>query len=584
MKSKKNLLLFIIAGALFAFIWFHERKEVSFTEKEANAKKVFTFKDDSVKTLNINTGTQTISLKRDKTDWTIVSPIASPADNMEADTIVRELSQLTIQRKMSPEELSPEAKELTGINKPAARIEGTSDNEKFLLKIGNESPTGDGLYVQKDGDPSIYVVNKGVKKTLIRPLDDLRRRVLIEITPKAITKIEFKQRSGTESRVTELVRDQNNRWRLVKPITGTADTDKINDLISRLDTGRIESFVAEDKADLKAYGLAEPAHEITIYQTTGIQSQTIQLGVAQPDQKRTYARIQNQPAVFTIPSDLASEISIGLTDLRNHKVMPMTAYQIDTIDIVPGTAKPISLKRVNRQWVIGTIPADLAAVNEFLDGLEVENISGFAGDSLSEPKAYGLDNPTYQFTIKSGKDVREVIIGKKDKAGWFAMSKDEPTVFILSNTFVTDLPKAQEVFYSREILALSTDEIQSLTMHKKQRVASLNRNPTTGSWALSANTQGVLLPQNLQATLSLLENLRATTVVPPGQNPVEIDKPDAIIELKTKEGTRRLKVGAETAKKTRLLIEEGKPTIYEISAETSRTLLMDIVLTQATAK
>ena len=81
---------------------------------------------------------------------------------------------------------------------------------------------------------------------------------LTDLTTAQVTRAVLKTAAGE----IELAK-RDEHWEIVKPLQARGDDQKIGDLLAQVTKARIQEFVADDRGDLHAYGLAEPRGSIT---------------------------------------------------------------------------------------------------------------------------------------------------------------------------------------------------------------------------------------------------------------------------------------------------------------------------------
>lgn len=106
-------------------------------------------------------------------DWQQVAPEARAVLTTTMTTQVTGLVNLTSNRVLSSSENPLSA---YGLEAPVYTLElGTLTEgvtKSYRLTIGNETPTENGYYVQKPGDPRVYVVAKGTVDNMINLIED----------------------------------------------------------------------------------------------------------------------------------------------------------------------------------------------------------------------------------------------------------------------------------------------------------------------------------------------------------------------------------------------------------------------------
>ncbi|MEM7112283.1 MAG: DUF4340 domain-containing protein [Chloroflexota bacterium] len=107
-------------------------------------------------------------------DWQQVAPTAQAVLTTTLTTQVTGFINLTSNRVFSSTENPLSA---YGLDAPAYTIglntlAGDGTSKAYTLSVGNETPTNNGYYVQKPGDPRVYVVAKGSVDNMINLIDN----------------------------------------------------------------------------------------------------------------------------------------------------------------------------------------------------------------------------------------------------------------------------------------------------------------------------------------------------------------------------------------------------------------------------
>src|SRR5687768_12677453 len=80
MKIKYTLLLLVLAGGLFAFIYFYERQKPGTKQAEETGKYLAQFDADKMNEMVIRDRETAIRFKKEDRKWTIVEPVKDRAD------------------------------------------------------------------------------------------------------------------------------------------------------------------------------------------------------------------------------------------------------------------------------------------------------------------------------------------------------------------------------------------------------------------------------------------------------------------------------------------------------------------------
>ncbi|MBE9035643.1 DUF4340 domain-containing protein [aff. Roholtiella sp. LEGE 12411] len=183
---RTTLILILLALGLGGFVYFYEMKGSTQREEIKEKKQqIFSFGEDDVQSLTINTKNITLSLERNTQSsnpkWVIKSPTSVPAN----DAIVSYLMDLLVKGK-SERTLSIPANQRGefALDQPQATINITLKNQKnHQLILGKPDFSDRFLYAQTeptakpDGNIDILLVSKDFANAVNRELSEWRQPV-----------------------------------------------------------------------------------------------------------------------------------------------------------------------------------------------------------------------------------------------------------------------------------------------------------------------------------------------------------------------------------------------------------------------
>jgi hypothetical protein len=239
MKLRTTLLLALIGGGLFTYIWFVERHQDSTREAEEASAKVVRLEREKIQHLSLHNGATLIELHKKDGVWMMEQPIADQAD---AGAIERILSLLEGLRHDAKIELTKgkEAEMLKefGVDESQLSLKLKSDTGKDVeLLVGKDSAVAGKLYVRQQGQKTVFVIRKELRTQMTAQPDDFRDHNLSGTQASAVQRFSIKTADGE----VELQR-KNNHWDILKPLRARAADSKINDLLAGLLTAQVSSF------------------------------------------------------------------------------------------------------------------------------------------------------------------------------------------------------------------------------------------------------------------------------------------------------------------------------------------------------
>src|SRR4029077_20132237 len=171
----------------------------------------------------------------------------------------------------------------------------------------------------------------------------------------------------------------------------------INDLLAQITTAQIQQFVAEDRSDLRPYGLAEPSGSATLFVVDDKTGQTLQIGgpagAGEKEKDQVYVRFTARNAVYTLPKKIEEMLALKPADLRDRPLVRIDTNILDRITIEPAGKGKTVLARKDENWTIvsrNNQPANSSEVNRLLELLKAEQVTKFVEDVSSDLPKYGL--------------------------------------------------------------------------------------------------------------------------------------------------------------------------------------------------
>ncbi len=178
-----------------------------------------------------------------------------------------------------------------------------------------------------------------------------------------ISKLEIKRKSGE---FLDFSKTGSGSWKITSPISLIGDADSISTIlyaISPLETDRV---IEEKAGDLKMYGLAEPAVEVSATGKDG-KPQKLLVGDDVPTGGSAYAMLAGDPRVFLISSSAKTDFDKGLKDLRDKRLLPVDFNNISKIEIVSPKLN-LAFSSNNGQWLLQA-PKDVRGDTSKLEGV-----------------------------------------------------------------------------------------------------------------------------------------------------------------------------------------------------------------------
>ncbi len=143
-----------LLAVLLGLAWWVSRQPAT-TATPTPPPRVIPLDFEDVQRVDIERDGVSIALQRSGTEWEILGPSVSPADRDEVERRLRSFMTM-----VSFDVFTPENLEEFGLLSPTARVSIQAHTGTVVLLVGDRTPTENDYYVQREGDPTVYVVSR----------------------------------------------------------------------------------------------------------------------------------------------------------------------------------------------------------------------------------------------------------------------------------------------------------------------------------------------------------------------------------------------------------------------------------------
>ncbi len=561
MKGKTTLLLLAIAGLLFAYLYFYDKKQPTTQEAKRQSQNLVNIKTDQIDGIVIQNGDEKIDLRRHDKKWRLENPIKDQADAALIDTVLSEVESWQKDTTISAKEIDADKNKLNefGLNKPKLRLKLSGAEAPPEILLGKDAVLEGRMYVRFENSRETYVVSQAVKKAIDKKPDDFRDKKLTDLTTTQVSRLIVKSAAGEME-----LEKKNDHWDLVRPLRARGDDQKIGDLIAQVTTARIQQFLADDRGDLHVYGLTEPRGAITLFGENDKQGQMLQIGAVPEKQKdQVYARFASRGFVYTLPKKVEEVLNARPNDLRDKHLARIDRNNLDRLTIDASGKGKIVLARKDDNWTIASrnnAAANSTEVRRLIDTLGNEQVTRFVEDVASNLPKYGLDKPALQLTFSSfaSENTAEskageqpfatIAFGKIEGDNVYARLGDEPFVLAVRKSLLESIYTDPLQWQDVTIFNFKPEEIHRLTL-KTDKEQTLMRGPGN-QWKWASGEGGPINQTNVQSLLNTLAKLHAVRWTGATQPQHGFDKPQFTVTFTTSTDDKtlhRLTVGTPTA-------------------------------------
>ena len=385
MKTKTTLILLALAVAGGLYIKFYESKRPNTEEAQRQAQNVLNFDRQKVDGIVIQNGDDKTELKRQENKWRLEAPIKDQADNTIVESLLAQLESWRKDSTISAKDLEADKKTLDefGLSKPKLRLKLLGPENSPEILFGKDAALEGRMYVRFADSKDAVIASQAVRNDVAKKPEEFRDKKLTDLNTAQVARVLMKTATGEME-----LQKKGDHWDIVKPLRARGDDQKIGDLIAQVTTARIQTFVADDRGDLRIYGLAEPRGSVTLFSPDDKQGRMLQIGgVSEKEKDQVYVRFSARNFVYTLPKKIESLLNTKPNDLRDRHLVRFDPNILDRITLeAPGKAKTV-LARKGEYWTIANRKDEQANADEarrLIETLQNEQVANFADDVASD--------------------------------------------------------------------------------------------------------------------------------------------------------------------------------------------------------
>jgi len=554
MKSKTTLILLVITAAVFAYMFFYERKAPTTEEAKRQAQNVVNFSREKIDGIVIQNGDDKIDLRRRDKKWRLETPIKEQADSSLIENLLLDLESWQKDATIPAKELEADKGKLNeyGLSKPKLRLKLRGENAPREILFGKDAALEGKMYVRLENSKETFLAAQSIKKEIEKKATEFRDRKLTDLITAQVSRVVLKTATGEME-----LQKKGDHWEIVKPLRTRGDDQKIADLIAQMTTARIQQFVADDRGDLHPYGLAEPRGSITLFaqddksagrtdSSRGEQGQVLQIGgAAEKEKDQVYVRFSPRAFVYTLPKKIEEILNTKPNDVRDRHLVRIDTNILDRITIdAPGKGKTV-LARKEENWTIASrknAPANSIEVRRLIDTLQNEQVTKFAEEVASDLPKYGLDKPQLQLTFSSfasentaetkagERPFATIAFGKVDGDNVYARLGDEPFIVAVRRGLLEQIFTDPLQWQELSIFKFKPEQIHRFSVVTDKELTLVRGANNQWSWLKGTGAIDQVNVQSLLNTLSMLHAVRWVESTAPQH---AFEKPQLVITFTT---------------------------------------------------
>jgi hypothetical protein len=585
-SGRKTLVWAVLLLALAGFYYVYEIQGGKQRRETARQQELLVhFSADDVTGLTVKRASETITAVRRNGHWHLTAPLLVPGDDQKYRELVRSLAEL---RRLRLVEEQPNTLEPFGLTSPPLELHITLKEQAtpMVVRVGEKNPTGSGYYTQIEGRSAVYLINTTAKDALDASLYDVRDKTVLVFDAAEVQAVQLEPAAGT---AVALQRQEADQWQLTAPVTATADTRQVQELLRSLRELKVQAFIDEHPADLEPYGLQTPALRLALTVGADRTVKTLLLGKVDTDRQGVYAKRSDTENVLLLSQQFWEKLPRTATALRDKTLLHYEREHITRLEMHTPDSQLVVTRTGPRQYRLEqpvNTDGDGDAIYSLLWDLKELKAKDFAAEAPTELAAYGLAPPRLRVTLHEEppdkpQEARQhtLLFGIEapDQQGTYVRVADRPTVYLVDSGGAQRLMgKSAFDLRNKKILAFEIGAVQKLQLQYPTAAFMLERRDKT--WRLGEPHKQAVQQQwkveNLLYELNTLEYARLIAETTEDGAQYGLETPQVQITLWPKDGapigplTIGKAVDSDSAE-TRLVYAQVRPgpSLYAIKAD-----------------
>src|SRR6266849_6470144 len=613
MSWRNTLILAVIALAGVVYFRFFEMKRPSTEEARQQAQNVVNFDRSKIDGIVLKNGDQQIEIRRRENKWRLETPIKDQADGALVENLLSDLESWQKEGTIPAKDIEADKSKVTeyGLDNPKLKLKLLGQGRSPEIWFGKDAALEGRMYVRLQNSKQTFLAKQSIRKDIDRKPEEFRDRKLTDLTTAQVRRITLKTPAGEME-----LEKKGDHWDILKPLRARVDDGKVGDLISQITSARIQQFVADDRGDLRPYGLAEPRGSITLFDQAEKKDQKVEIGesikvfgredkgqtlqiggVPEKEKDQIYVRFNPRGSVYTLPKKTEEILNTKPADLRDNHLVRIDTNILDRITIdAPGKGKTV-LARKDGNWTIATrnnVPADSGAVRRLIDTLQNERVTRFVEDVASNLPKYGLEKPQTQLTFSSfaSENTAEtkageqpfagIAFGKSEGDNVYARLTDEPFVVAVRRGLLDQISPDPLRWQDLSIFKSKPEQIHRISVTADKELSLESDQNNQWHWLKGS---GAINQANLQSLLTTLSNLYAVRWLGTTTPQQGFDKPQLMLSFTTSADNKtsyKLTVGAQNNDTSFCARVDGRDGTFTIRGSDFNNLKLPLE-TQGTA-
>src|SRR5690348_3467318 len=302
-----------------------------------------------------------------------------------------------------------------------------------------------------------------------KPADTVQAAVdtppkILSLNDSDVNRVELKKKDGADL----ILQKQDGKWQITSPQQLRADDAAVSGMISSLSSLSSDRLV-EDKADnVGQFGLSSPSLEVDV--TAKNDTHKLLIGDETPTSNGAYAKLEDDPRVFTIASYTKSNIDKGVNDLRDKRLLTAESDKVSRVDL-NANGQQLEFGRNKDQWQIlkpKPLRADSFAVDELVRKLTDAKMDLTSDDQKKSASAFASGKPVATATVTTDSGNQQLQV-RKNKDDYYAKSSLVAGVYKVSTDVGEGVNKKLDDFRNKKLFDFGYTDPDKIEIHNNSK-------------------------------------------------------------------------------------------------------------------
>jgi hypothetical protein len=377
-----------------------------------------------------------------------------------------------------------------------------------------------------------------------------------------ITKVEIKKKGGDDVVVS---RNSKGQWVMDSPKPLGVDPDTISTVLTALSPLKSVRLIDEKAGDLKMFGLADPALEVTAIEKDG-KSQRLLIGDDAPTGQAAYAMVEGKPRIYTVADSSRSNLDKDVKSLRNKQLLPLDFDKLVRVEL-HSPKLDLAFGSEDGQWTLQgrkDVRVDTSKLEGVVEGIKTATIDLSASDADQKKYAAAYASGTPVGTVKGtdeyGSNALEI---RKNKNDYYATTTALPGAFKLSDKLGKYLGDTIDDFREKMLFSVGPERIDKAELHNGPRAYYLDHSGS--DWWSDGKKMDTM---SVDIFLDWIRRLTATKFADSRPGP-----PAITVSVSWRGGERSEKVSFSKSGDDYIAKRENEPTLYVVAGKDFDQLL-----------